>query len=86
MQVYFQTLPFLVTLSHQEIATIVRNAEELLQLHARIVSRLQQVELEIGWKRSEGQQSDARASRDTRRAVGRIARIFLKEVSGASTG
>lgn len=81
VQVYFQTLPFLVTLSSQEIATIIRNAEDLLSLHARIVSRLGQVELELGWKRSENQRGDARGSRNVRRAAGCVARVFLEEVN-----
>lgn len=59
----------------------MRNADELLNLHSRIVTRLEQVELEIGWKRREGQQGDLMGCRRVCQAVGRVASIFVDEVS-----
>ncbi|KAL8279312.1 hypothetical protein RQP46_008349 [Phenoliferia psychrophenolica] len=75
---YFQTLPFLDVLTAADIASVVRNAEKLLELHERIAVRLVQVEQELGWMSADADvaQSDAKV----RGAAGRVARVFLDEL------
>lgn len=55
----------------------MRNAEDLLKLHQRIVERLEQVEGELSWK-AEGYSNQQALFKV---AAGRVARIFLDEVS-----
>ncbi|GAA5853995.1 hypothetical protein JCM9279_003756 [Rhodotorula babjevae] len=87
VQVYFRTLPFLTALTAAEVQAVIRNANELLELHERIADRIDQVERELSW-RSDGAELDA-AREDvkrhqafrTRKAAGRIARVFADEAS-----
>ena len=82
LQGYFQTLPFLDVLTAADIASIVRNAEKLLELHERIAVRLVQVEQELEWMAADLDLtlSDAKV----RGAAGRVARVFLDEVRPSS--
>ncbi|KAK4701210.1 hypothetical protein P7C70_g5026, partial [Phenoliferia sp. Uapishka_3] len=75
---YFQTLPFLDVLTSADIASVVRNAEALLELHERIAVRLVQVEQELGWMTAETdpKKTDAKV----RGAAGRVARVFTDEL------
>ncbi|ORY90694.1 hypothetical protein BCR35DRAFT_299256 [Leucosporidium creatinivorum] len=79
VKVYFQTLPFLPMLSTVDIEAVVRNSEALLELHERIVGRLQQVEAEIGWQAGKARTEDLQ-ERKVRKAAGRVARIFVDEL------
>ncbi|GAA5944001.1 hypothetical protein JCM3775_006805 [Rhodotorula graminis] len=87
VQVYFRTLPFLTALTAAEVQAVVRNANELLELHERIADRVDQVERELSWRDDgvEGDQVGRDGKRDksfkTRKAAGRIASIFADEAS-----
>ncbi|GAA5911325.1 hypothetical protein JCM8208_005219 [Rhodotorula glutinis] len=80
VQVYFRTLPFLTALSAAEVQAVIRNANELLQLHERIADRIDQVERELSWRHDavEGEQVQ---SFKTKKAAGRIAIVFADEAS-----
>ncbi|BGP22426.1 proteophosphoglycan ppg4 [Rhodotorula toruloides] len=78
VQVYFQTLPFLTILTVQEVHVIIRNAEQLLELHERIGERVERVEEELGWM-AEGEGEGEKAKR-VRKAAGRVASIFNEEM------
>jgi hypothetical protein len=67
-------------LSTADVEAVVRNADALLELHERIVGRLQQVEAEIGWQTGKARTEDLQ-ERKVRKAAGRVARIFVDEVS-----
>lgn len=67
-------------LSTADVEAVVRNADALLELHERIVGRLQQVEAEIGWQAGKARTEDLQ-ERKVRKAAGRVARIFVDEVS-----
>ena len=71
-------------LSSADVEAVVRNAEALLDLHERIAARLQQVEAEIGWQSGKGR-NRASQNRKVRKAAGRVARIFVDEVSLAQS-
>ncbi|BGO97355.1 hypothetical protein NBRC10513v2_001276 [Rhodotorula toruloides] len=78
VKVYFQTLPFLTILTVQEVHAIIRNAEQLLELHERIGERIERVEEELGWM-AEVEDEGERAKR-ARKAAGRVASIFNEEM------
>ncbi|GAA5979451.1 hypothetical protein JCM10908_002929 [Rhodotorula pacifica] len=83
VKVYFQTLPFLTILTLHEVQAIVRNAEQLLDLHERITERIEQVEADLSWKRHDtlsGRDGGPEQARKTRTAAARIARVFAEQL------
>ena len=85
-QVYFQTLPFLTILTLPEVQAIVRNAEQLLELHERIAERIDQVERELSWRRDDGLRVEdgPQQARKTRVAAARIAGVLAEQVRSLS--
>ncbi|GAA5865787.1 hypothetical protein JCM3774_003093 [Rhodotorula dairenensis] len=82
VKVYFQTLPFLTILTLSEVQAIIRNAEQLLDLHERIAERIEQVEHELGWKRDASgvQDGDPGQAQQTRLAAVRIASVLAEQL------
>ncbi|SGY68527.1 BQ5605_C004g02894 [Microbotryum silenes-dioicae] len=80
VKVYFHTLPFLTLLSVDQLRTVIRNGEAVLELHERIGTRIEEVERELDWRRI-GQQYQKQRSSQVAQAAGRISQIFLDEVS-----
>ncbi|GAA5871301.1 hypothetical protein JCM8547_007246 [Rhodosporidiobolus lusitaniae] len=86
VKVYFQTLPFLTLLTVAEVHAVVRNSEALLELHERIGERIEQVEMEIGWRKEsvadegKGKESEVEMARKARTAAGKIAEVFSEEI------
>lgn len=88
-QVHFNLLTFARFVTEEQRTIIVRNAAQLLEMHHRLLAKLQRVEEDLGWIReSEDDQETSSGSSSTRLkssdatvtdAARRICSIFLNE-------
>ena len=81
VRIYLVQLEFVTALDTNARMEVARNADALLQLHKKIYRRLNRIITDERIRELKGQTASPTAERNLERALGRVAGVFVKEVS-----
>jgi hypothetical protein len=81
VRIYLVQLESVTALDVSARMEVARNADALLQLHKKIYRRLNRIITDERIRELKGQTASVTAERNLDKAIGRVASVFLKEVS-----